>query len=360
MRIKSKILNIAIVGCGRVAEHYREKVFNKNFFKIAKILAVSDKSLIKAKKYANLINSEFYKDYKDFNFYKNIDLVLIMTSSGSHYEIARFFLKKKIHVLCEKPLTMTSEKAIVLDKLSKNNKVHCGVIFQNRFNKSIKFLENLVINKKFGKIISVSISLLWSRFQKYYDDEWHGKWKEDGGVINQQAIHHIDVMRWLFGPVISVSAVKSNRLNELEAEDTMHAILKFKKNFNGSIEATTATRPKDLKASITVLGERGTIEIGGLALNEIKYFEMKNFKINSNQVKKKYSEKVKNGYGNSHCILVNETIKRLLNKNLVPLVSCKEALLTTNLVHSIYVSCENNKWIDLSRNKKSKYLGYKN
>ena len=156
-----------------------------------------------------------------------------MTSSGSHFEIAKFLLKKKINVLCEKPLTMTPEKTLFLDKLSKKNHVMCGVVFQNRFNKSIQFLKELVEKKKFGKIVSVSIKLLW--YQNYYNDEWHGKWKDDGGVINQQAIHHVDVMRWLFGPIKSVCAVSSNRLNKLQAEDTMHVLVKFLSGFNGTI-----------------------------------------------------------------------------------------------------------------------------
>ena len=169
----------------------------------------------------------------------------------------------------------------------------CGVVFQNRFNKSIQFLKELVEKKKFGKIVSVSIKLLWCRYQNYYNDEWHGKWKDDGGVINQQAIHHVDVMRWLFGPIKSVCAVSSNRLNKLQAEDTMHVLVKFLSGFNGTIEATTATRPLDLEASITVLGEKGRIVISGIALNQIKDFKMKSLNTKLSKIKKSMMKKFK-------------------------------------------------------------------
>ena len=358
--MKKNFLRIGLIGCGRVAEHYKKKVFNKKFFKEARLVSVCDKSIIKSKDYAKSLKVKAFKDFRDPKFYKNIDLVFILTSSGSHFEIAKFLLKKKINVLCEKPLTMTPEKTLFLDKLSKKNHVMCGVVFQNRFNKSIQFLKELVEKKKFGKIVSVSIKLLWCRYQNYYNDEWHGKWKDDGGVINQQAIHHVDVMRWLFGPIKSVCAVSSNRLNKLQAEDTMHVLVKFLSGFNGTIEATTATRPLDLEASITVLGEKGRIVISGIALNQIKDFKMKSLNTKLSKIKKKYDEKVQNGYGNNHLFLINETIRRLKKNIINPVVSCHEALMTTRLIHSIYYSCENKKWIKLSENKKSKNLGKNN
>ena len=129
-----------------------------------------------------------------------------------------------------------------------------GIAFQNRFNKSVITLKKLYKNK-FGKILLVNVRLLWSRYQNYYNDKWHGRWKYDGGVTNQQAIHHIDIARWIFGPVSEVNSMMSNQINKLQAEDTNNSIIKFKSGATGSIQVT-AVRPSDLTASLEVIGEK--------------------------------------------------------------------------------------------------------
>ena len=145
-----------------------------------------------------------------------------------------------------------------------------GVVYQNRLNPAIQFLKNELNKGVFGKIITASIRLRWARYQDYYEDEWHGTWKQDGGVINQQAIHHVDVMNWLCGPVTEVCATGGNLINNLEAEDTMVGIIKFKNGSFGTIEATTGLRPKDQEASISIVGDKAIATVGGIALNKIE------------------------------------------------------------------------------------------
>lgn len=318
----------------------------------------------------NLSNSRFYekkflvdcfKDYKNPEFYKNVDLVLILTPSGFHYKICEFFLKKKINILCEKPLTMTPKKSLELYKLAKKNKTMCGVIFQNRFNPSIQLVKKYVDQKKFGKIVNVSISLLWCRYQDYYNDDWHGTWKNDGGVLNQQLIHHLDIMRWIFGPIKKVNCITTKRLNKLQAEDTAAATVKFHNGSLGTIEATTAARPVDLHASLSVVGEKGTAVISGLAMNEVKIWKfIKQSKKKELKIIKKNSEYVPTGYGVSHIRYLNKVFVDLINNKINPPVDAYEAYLTSNFVHGLYKSSEQQKWIDLSTNPISKYLGYQN
>ncbi len=354
-----KIANVGLVGCGRVGDHY-VKILKSKKIKNYKIKAVCDHDLKKAKLFSKYFKSNYFSDYKDKNFYKKINTVLILTPSGSHFEIAKFFLKKKIHVVCEKPLTMIPKNSILLDKLAKKNKVLCTVVFQNRFNKSIKYLKKNIENKKFGKIVSVSLSLLWCRYQKYYNDGWHGTWLNDGGVTNQQAIHHLDIIRWIFGPITYVCSVSENRVNKLEAEDTMHAIFKFNSGCNGSIELTTAARPNDLHASISVVGDKGTIVISGLGLNKIQTLKLNINKKKISKLKKEFSEKVSSGYGNSHIFYLNEIFERIAKKRNLPLVSGVEAYETSKLIHAIYKSSENNRWIKVNNKNLSKKLGKNN
>ena len=129
--------------------------------------------------------------------------------------------------------------------------------------------------------------LIWCRYQNYYNDKWHGTWKNDGGVLNQQAIHHLDALNWLIGPIKEVFANCSNQMNKLEAEDTITSILKLKNNAVGTFHATTAARPKDIFAEISIFGTKGYIEVSGPALNELK-------KVNLNQ--KEYSKRSLNKY----------------------------------------------------------------
>ena len=355
-----KKIKIGIVGLGRVTNHYYN-IFSKKKIKNAEIISLCDKNIIPGKHYQKKFSANYFKNYDDPDFYQNLDLVLILTPSGSHFKICEFFLKKKIHVLCEKPLTMTPKRSLDLYKLSKKKKIMCGVIFQNRFNPSIQLVKKYIEQKKFGKIVNVSISLLWCRYQNYYDDEWHGTWKNDGGVLNQQLIHHLDIMRWIFGPIKCVNCVTTKRLNKLQAEDTAAATVQFVNGSLGVVEATTAARPVDLHASLSIVGEKGTVVISGLAMNEIKVWKfLKQSKKKELQIIKSNSQKVLTGYGISHIEYLNNAIANLLKNKILPPVDAHEAYLTSNFVHGLYKSSEEKKWIFLKDKPVSQKLGHKN
>ena len=232
-----------------------------------------------------------------------------------------------------------------------------GVAFQNRFNPAIRCLKDAAQKGRFGKITTATIRLRWCRYQEYYNDGWHGTWLNDGGVINQQAIHHVDALQWIVGPVSKVCASMSNRLNILEAEDTMVAILEFENGALGTIEATTAARPNDIEASISVIGEKGSAVIGGIGLNKIDVWSFVEPVENDSNAKENYSEEIENGYGNSHAALLDKTIKSILSGTNQEPVSVKETLLTLNLIHSLYASIERNSWISLAEGTTSSRLG---
>ena len=171
-----------------------------------------------------------------------------------------------------------------------------GVAFQNRLNPAILKLSEAVNNNRFGKITTGTIRLRWCREQEYYEDGWHGTWAQDGGVINQQAIHHVDALNWLLGPVDSVCATMGNRKNQLEAEDTMVAILRFASGAMGTIEATTAAT-KDVEASLSIIGETGMAVVGGIALNKIEVWDFEKPVHGDEEAKQTHSQEVPSGYG---------------------------------------------------------------
>tara|TARA_B100000780_G_scaffold279121_1_gene255732 strand:- start:3537 stop:4607 length:1071 start_codon:yes stop_codon:yes gene_type:complete len=355
MKLKNQKINIAIVGCGRVAEHYY-KIFKIGKISNINITGVCDKKLKKAKLFASKYKSEWFTSLEKMLNSLDIDLLIICTPSGLHYSHAKKSLKKNINVLVEKPISMIPAQGEELIKIAKKNNLYFAVAFQNRYNQAIICLKDAILKKRFGKIITIAVVLRWCRYQKYYNDEWHGTWKNDGGVINQQAIHHVDALNWLFGPIKSVNAIIKNRLNKLQAEDTLVSSLEL---FNGSlctVEATTAARPKDYEASISVIGEKGHAKIGGIALNEIIEWEFINKKKEDKKVKKLYSQKFDNGYGLSHLPLIIDALKKisLKKKNYSSTVS---ALETTKVIHAFYSSSEKKKMILLKNKPQSKKLG---
>ena len=356
--MKKKIVKIGIVGCGRVFKHY-VKIFNKRKKKDFKIVSVCDKNKDLALRASKIFKCEAFNDYQLMlkKFKRKLDLILILTPSGSHYKHSELALKNHFNVLCEKPATMLPRDALKLDRLSKKNKVMFGIAFQNRFNKSVVTLKKFHENNKFGKILIVNVRLLWSRNQSYYNDQWHGKWKTDGGVTNQQAIHHIDVARWILGPISEVNTIMTNQINKLEAEDTNNSILKFKSGATGSIQVTTAVRPEDLSASLEVIGEKGFMVLGGIALNKIENFYFKKLTKTEKNMLTNSNELVENGYGNSHTIILDLAIKNVLsNKKQFP-VTAIDGFLTANLIHALYKSDEKKNWIKVTKNVRSSRLG---
>ena len=352
--MSKKIYKIALVGCGRVAQHYIKiiKQINKTSIQIE---AVCDIKKSKAIEMSKKINSKPYFDLKKMFEEIKVDLIIILTPSGLHYEHSNLALNFGFNVLVEKPICLLPADAEKLYKKAKSKKLLLGVGFQNRYNKAIVF-KNALDKKLFGKIVSISVVLRWCRFQNYYSDDWHGTWKFDGGVINQQAIHHIDALNYIFGPIKRVSSFLTKRLNKLEAEDTCVSILELNNGALCTLEATTAARPKDFEASISVVGEKGMAKIGGIGLNKIDNWEMVNKKTDLKKIKKQNSEKFNTGYGTSHKkiipIFLDQTRNRKKNyENVVHSIS------TLRLIHSIYSSSERSKIIKISSNINSRKLG---
>ena len=188
----------------------------------------------------------------------------------------------------------------------------------------------------------------WCRLQDYYNDEWHGRWKTDGGVISQQAIHHIDALFFLFGPPQFLSGFSGNINNKLEAEDTFVASGTLLKGGFFTIEATTAVRPEDFSASLEVVTDKYQISVGGIALNELTRVKLDGVEL-SNELKEN-SETVKNGYGNGHYHMLKEISKNFneSGKIIIP-TRAESSLDSIKYIHALYSSVENNSIISFNR-----------
>ena len=350
-----KKIKIAFIGAGRVFKHYLyilDKI-NSNEYEI---VAICDNNINQINYYKKKIKTNFFLSIESLvNSKIKPDVVFILTPSGLHYKHSFYFLKNNINVITEKPITLKIKHAKDLISYARQKNLMYGAVFQNRYNLPIRFAKKNISQNKLGKITGFSVSLIWCRRQDYYMDEWHGTWKMDGGVTSQQAIHHLDAINWLIGPITEVNSIKTNAINKLEAEDTLVAILKNKSGIVGTFQATTAARPEDLKAEIMIIGSKGSMVIDGVALNNLGELNLKNFKTFN---KKKYSQKVPSGYGLGHIGFIKEVIKSIRNnKKLLPPIDPRESLHVQKIIHALYLSSEKKKWIKVNDKNTYKKLG---
>ena len=200
---------------------------------------------------------------------------------------------------------------------------------------------------RFGKLVMGTVRVRWCRPQHYYDlDDWRGTWAMDGGVLTNQASHHIDLLEWMMGDVETVFAKSRTALVDIEAEDTAVVVLKFTNGALGIIEATTATRPKDLEGSISILGEKGSVEIGGFAVNEMRHWQFEDSLPEDADVIENYSVNPPNVYGFGHKEYLNHVIDCLENDS-QQLVDGLEGRRSLELIMAIYESIETGKEVHM-------------
>jgi len=199
--------------------------------------------------------------------------------------------------------------------ISKKNKKLLFVVKQNRYNLPVAKLKQAIDKNRFGKLILATTRVRWKRDQKYFDlADWRGTKKNDGGIFWNQASHHIDLLIWLVGPVKSVIAKSTKSLLNIETEDTASCIINFQNGAMGIVEATTAVKPKDLEGSISIIGEKGTVIVGGFAVNKIEVWNFVKMSKNDNDVMNKYNLNPDNVYGFGHHLMYEDIVNKLLNK----------------------------------------------
>ncbi len=346
-------MKIGIIGLGRVFSHYLNNFIDNQFLSQNQLI-ICDTNNELLEKYSNQLGCKSFSSLENFISEKP-DFVIVSSPSGLHYKHTKICLENNINVLSEKPACMSIKEHFELIKLTEENNLSCGVIFQNRFNPSIKTLKKIIEKNHLGKINICSMKLHWCRDQNYYSDDWHGRWDMDGGVINQQAIHHLDALQWINGPIKRVFSIEGNLINNLEAEDTMMACIEYQNNSLGTIEATTAFRPNDYEASITISGNKGFIKVGGVALNHIIDYSIENIDNSIEKLIQASSESVSSGYGNSHKEVITTFMDSISSENNFP-IDIKNTLNTTKLVHALYRSSEESKLMNVN-NEESIRLG---
>lgn len=357
MTKSSGTVRAAFLGCGRVAHHYKYILNEQHPIPDLLPVAWCDLFIDRAEEMASVFGGRSYSCFEKMLEEARPELVFILSQSGDHGKHSLIALEAGCHVISEKPLALIRAEAEYASRVADSKKLMYGGVFQNRYNPAVQKLAEAVNTGRFGKIVTSTVRLRWCRQQDYYEDGWHGTWSQDGGVINQQAIHHIDALNWICGPIESVCAISANQVNNLEAEDTMVAVLHFSNGALGTVEATTAARPEDFEASLSIVGELGMAEIGGIALNEVKCWKFVTPQPEDDIVPTKFSQSVPSGYGLGHGPLLQDIVERLSKGVIEAPISVSEALGAVDIVHALYSSIEQGGWVSLVDKPQSQRLG---
>ena len=288
---------------------------------------------------------------------ENIDVVVVLTPSGLHAENVVNLSKYGKDIMVEKPMALTLDSADEMISACDKNNCKLFVIKQNRFNVPVVKLKEALDSDRFGKLVLGTVRVRWARHQPYYDQaEWRGTWAMDGGVLTNQASHHVDMLEWMMGDVVSVFAKSITALADIEAEDTAIVTLKFKNGALGIIEATTAARPTNLEGSISILGEKGTVVVGGVAVNKMQTWVFENKIEGDDEILEKYSVNPPNVYGFGHQAYYEHVVGCIKegNQNLVDGLQGRKSI---ELISAIYESIETGKEVFLRFKPKKCKLG---
>jgi UDP-N-acetyl-2-amino-2-deoxyglucuronate dehydrogenase len=340
------MLNFALVGCGRIAVRHSE-LLGLNQIDGARLAAVCDIVPEKARAIGERFNVPYFTDMHEMMREIDVDAVSVLTESGNHATDVIALAKYGKPIIVEKPMALTLEDADAMIDACDASGSRLFVVKQNRFNVPVVKLRDALEAGRFGKMVMGTIRVRWCRDQSYYDqDPWRGTWAMDGGVLTNQASHHIDLLEWMMGDVDSVFAKSTTALVDIETEDTAVVLLKFKNGALGLIEATTATRPKDLEGSISVLGATGTVEIGGFAVNKMKVWCFTDGRDNVDEVMDKYSVNPPNVYGFGHQMYYEHVVDCLVSGRQQD-VDGRIGRKSIQLIHAIYESIETGKEVFL-------------
>jgi predicted dehydrogenase len=353
-------IRFAIVGCGRVAPKHAGNL-TEGKIRDAALVAVCDVKPEKARAFGEKYRVPWFTDMHQMmkEMGGSIDVVNILTPSGDHAQNAIDLAAYGKHLVVEKPMALTLEDADRMITACDRANVRLFVVKQNRFNLPVTKLREALDQGRFGKLVMGTVRVRWCRTQAYYDqDPWRGTWQHDGGVFANQAIHHVDLLQWVMGDVETVFAKSTKALVNIEAEDTGVVVLKFKNGALGVIEATTATRPLDIEGSVSVLGEKATVEIGGFAVNEMKIWNFAEKMPGDEDVLKTYRVNPPDVYGFGHTEYLNDVVQAIKTGRSA-LVQGLDGRKSLELVTAIYESIETGKEVTVRFTPKMCKLGIK-
>lgn len=340
--ILGRKIRLGFVGCGRISEKHFEAL--EQHRDAIEVVAVCDPQQERAEEKAKTLGIKAYTALDAMLSQEKLDIVTIATPNGLHPAQVMQVADAGVHVMTEKPMAITWDDGLKMQQHCAHKHVQLFVIHQNRFNDTVMALHKACMQGRFGKIYMLTSNVFWTRPQSYYDKEgaWHGTKAMDGGAYLTQASHYVDLMQWVAGgnPVMVYANLKTLARN-IETEDTGVAHIEWDNGILGAMNVTMLTYPRNLEGSLTVLGEKGTVRIGGAAMNTIEHWEFEDKMPEDAQVKAANYE-THSVYGFGH-VRYYENVIQSLRGQTKPLVDGVEGLKSLKLLTAIYQSNEQRK-----------------
>lgn len=342
--IKDRRIKIAVAGCGRIsAKHFESIRQHRNDLELTAICDIDEEVL---RRHEASLGVKGYQRYEEMLEKEELDLVALCTPSGLHPEQAILAAKHGVHVMTEKPMATRWKDGLAMVKACDEAHVRLFVVKQNRKNPTLQLLKRAVSEGRFGRIYMVHINVFWTRPQSYYDSaKWRGTWELDGGAFMNQASHYVDLLDWLIGPVASVQAMTGTLARNIEVEDTGVINIRWRNGALGSMAVTMLTYPKNFEGSITILGEKGTVRVGGVAVNEIQHWEFMDTREYDAQLKD-VNYQTKSVYGFGHPLYYANVID-VLRGLAEPDTDGREGLKSLEILIAAYLSARDGKTVAL-------------
>lgn len=342
--ITDRKIRLALIGCGRIANNHFAAI--ESHSENVELVDVCDVDVAALAQAVARTNATGHSSLTDLLKATTADLVVLTTPSGLHPDQAIQVAAAGRHVLTEKPMATRWHDGLRMVKACDDANVRLFVVKQNRRNATLQLLKNAVEQGRFGKIYSVAMNVFWTRPQEYYDSaKWRGTWEFDGGAFMNQASHYIDLLHWLIGPVESVMAYTGTLARNIEVEDSGVAAIRWRSGAMGTLNVTMLTYPKNMEGSITILGEKGTVRVGGVAVNEIQAWEFADARPEDGSVSNT-SYQTTSVYGLGHPLYYGNVIATLRGEA-EPETDGREGLITLELLIAMYLSARDAKRVPL-------------
>ncbi|MCK5535287.1 MAG: Gfo/Idh/MocA family oxidoreductase [Bacteroidales bacterium] len=341
--IKDRKIRIGLLGCGRISKNHFASI--EKHSEHLELVAICDNNPDVMKNHQKKYQVNAYLTLGEMINKETFDVISICTPSGLHSEQTIKIAQKGIHVISEKPMATRWADGLKMVKSCDDAGVQLFIVKQNRRNSTLQLLKRAVDEKRFGKIHMVHLNVFWTRPQEYYDSaKWRGTWEFDGGAFMNQASHYVDLLDWLIGPIDKVQAMMST-MRDIEVEDTGVMNVRWRNGTLGSMSVTMLTYPKNYEGSITILGEKGTVRIGGVAVNEIQDWQFADTKEYDQQIKDA-NYTTTSVYGFGHPLYFKNVIDVLRGEAEIE-TDGREGLKSLEILIAAYLSARDGKTISL-------------
>ena len=342
--ITGRRIRFALAGCGRIAANHFGSIDKHK--ERAEMVDVCDTDPEALRKGVERTGAKGHPSYPEMLEQTKADVIVLATPSGLHPQQAIDAAQAGFHVMTEKPMATRWQDGLRMVKACDDASVRLFVVKQNRRNATLQLLKSAIDKRRFGRIYMVNINVFWSRPQEYYDSaDWRGTWEFDGGAFMNQASHYVDLLDWLIGPIESIQAYTATLARNIEVEDTGVMNIRWRSGALGSMNVTMLTFPRNLEGSITILGEKGTVRIGGVAVNEIEHWEFAEPDPDDEKVKGA-SYATTSVYGFGHPLYYDNVIN-VLRGEAEPETDGREGLKSLETLIATYISARDGKRVPL-------------